>query len=309
MRLAISSAALPGRTPAELAQACGPRGLAGIEIVLGAIPSADDARAWRALAAPVIALRAETLEVAGSPELARIAGLLEAPVVVPAGLLPREHIVALAPGYAAQGATLLVEHRSDLDEVRSAAALAETSASGALGVAWEIRPLEDDLEQAGQILLAGGPHLMHIRLHGGGPEQRDNDGRGVGDVFVQLALARYPGTVALTPSAGTPPGLWERWAEGSRPAGCGSAAPIPGPVSGRLEIDVRPVEPKDRIETVLGAYDRVGPGGTLQLVVDHDPDCMRHMLNATRTEGSFSFEYRERGPEIWRVDVVRQAPS
>lgn len=305
MRLAISSAALPGRTPAELARACGPRGLAGMEIVLGAVPSSDDARAWRSLAAPVIALRAETPEIAGSLELPRVAGILEAPVVTRG--LSRAQLATLAPIYAEHGATLLIEHRSHLDEVRTAATLTETIGAGALGLAWEIRPLEDDLSRATQILIAGEPHLMHIRMHGGGPEQKLHDGRGVGDVFVQLALTRYAGAVALAPSDGAKTELWERWADGSRPAGCGSDVAAPG--SGRVEIDVRPVEPKDRIPTVLGGFEQAGPGGTLHLVVDHDPDCMRHMLTATQPEGSFSFELLERGPEVWRVDVVRRGPA
>lgn len=307
MRLALSTTALPGRSPADVARACGPRGLAGIEISVEEVPAVDEARAWRELSAPVVALRAETLAVAASPELARIAGLLEAPVVTPPGLLSPDGVAALAPAYATQGATLLLGARTRLDEVRRAAELVERHGGGALGIAWEIRPLEDELACTGELLRLADPHLLHVRLHGGGPEQKQHDGRGIGDVFVQLALARYAGAVALAPTDASQHALWERWAEGSRPAGCGSADTSARPIAGRLELDVRSVEPKDRIETVLGSYAGVAPGGTLHLVVDHDPECMNHLLTATQPPASFRFEYRERGPEVWRVDVVRRA--
>lgn len=305
-RLALSTAALPGRTPAEVARACAPRGLAGIEIVLDAVPSESTARAWRALDVPVIALRAETGEVGASPELARIAGILEAPVVLAPDRVALARIPALARAYASHGATLLLGHRTRLAEVRRAAALVETVGSVALGLAWEIRPLDDDLSRATQLLIAAEPHMLHVRLHGGGPEQRAHDGRGVGEVFVQLALSRYAGAIALAPSCDASPELWARWAAGSSPSGCGSRG---GALvaEGRLELDVRAVEPKDRIDAVLSSYDVVGPGGTLGLIVDHDPDCMSHLLTATQPEGSFRFEYLERGPETWRVDVVRRS--
>ncbi|MEX0912251.1 MAG: DUF2249 domain-containing protein [Gemmatimonadota bacterium] len=70
-------------------------------------------------------------------------------------------------------------------------------------------------------------------------------------------------------------------------------------------LDVRPVEPKDRFEAIIGAYDAMPEGGTLDLVVDHDPRCMYYTLEATREAGSFTFEYVESGPEVWRVSVKK----
>ena len=303
MRLALSSAALPGRTPADLARACGPRGLAGLEIVLGEIPELDEARRWRALEVPIVALRAETAQLAEAPELARVAGVIEAPVVAAPRLLSSDRIAELAREYGAHGATLLLGHGTELSGVRDAVAIVERVGSEALGLAWEIHPLDDDLASAGEVLRTGSPHILHVRLHGGGAEQRAQDGLGVGTLFVDLALARYGGAVALAPSSEAQREAWERWIASTGSSGCGSKAHAPK--RGRVELDVRPVEPKDRIDTVLGSYDGVGPGGTLHLIVDHDPDCMRHLLLSTQPEGSFSFQYLERGPEVWRVDVVR----
>ena len=71
-------------------------------------------------------------------------------------------------------------------------------------------------------------------------------------------------------------------------------------------LDVRPVEPKHRLETIMGAYDALPHGGTLELTVDHDPKCMYYTLGATHGDDTFSFEYRENGPEVWRVEVQKR---
>jgi uncharacterized protein (DUF2249 family) len=74
----------------------------------------------------------------------------------------------------------------------------------------------------------------------------------------------------------------------------------------RTQLDVRPVQPKDRVPIIMGAYEALGPGQTLNLVVDHDPRCMYYTLQATRGEEEFEFVYLENGPEVWRVDVTRR---
>lgn len=70
-------------------------------------------------------------------------------------------------------------------------------------------------------------------------------------------------------------------------------------------LDIRPVEPKDRFERIMAAYEALAVESTLELVVDHDPKCMYYTLRATRGEESFRFEYLEDGPEVWRVHVRR----
>jgi uncharacterized protein (DUF2249 family) len=72
-----------------------------------------------------------------------------------------------------------------------------------------------------------------------------------------------------------------------------------------VHLDVRAVEPKDRFEAIMGAYESLGPGQALDLVVDHDPKCMYYTLRATRGEAEFTFRYLEEGPEVWRVEVTR----
>ncbi len=71
-------------------------------------------------------------------------------------------------------------------------------------------------------------------------------------------------------------------------------------------LDVRPVPPKDRYDAIMSAYAAVPVGEVLELVVDHDPTCMYYTLKATRGDDAFDFEYLERGPEVWRVRVLRR---
>jgi uncharacterized protein (DUF2249 family) len=74
----------------------------------------------------------------------------------------------------------------------------------------------------------------------------------------------------------------------------------------RAELDVRPVPPKDRYETIMGAYEALPPGGVLYLTVDHDPTCMYYTLKATQGDEAFAFRYLENGPEVWRVEVLKR---
>ncbi|HEX6134685.1 MAG TPA: DUF2249 domain-containing protein [Longimicrobiales bacterium] len=76
-----------------------------------------------------------------------------------------------------------------------------------------------------------------------------------------------------------------------------------------VQLDVRPVEPKDRYESIMGAYDALPIGGTLRLTVDHDPQCMYYTLLATRGDAAFTFEYLESGPENWVVLVGKKTDA
>lgn len=70
-------------------------------------------------------------------------------------------------------------------------------------------------------------------------------------------------------------------------------------------VDVRPVEPKHRFDTIMAAYQELAAGDTMLLTVDHDPTCMYYTLKALHGPETFSFRYLENGPEVWRVAVTR----
>ena len=74
-----------------------------------------------------------------------------------------------------------------------------------------------------------------------------------------------------------------------------------------ISLDVRPVEPKYRFDTIMGAYESLAIEGELELTVDHDPQCMYYTLQAERGDDAFTFEYLENGPETWRVRVRKRA--
>lgn len=76
-----------------------------------------------------------------------------------------------------------------------------------------------------------------------------------------------------------------------------------------VQLDVRPVEPKDRFDRIMGAYESLTTEQTLELTVDHDPKCMYYALRATRGEDAFAFDYLENGPETWRVRVQKTQAS
>ncbi len=72
-------------------------------------------------------------------------------------------------------------------------------------------------------------------------------------------------------------------------------------------VDVRLVEPKHRLETIMTAYDALRPGEVLDLIVDHEPQCMYYTLEALHGAGTFTFVNKEDGPEVWRVEVGKTA--
>jgi uncharacterized protein (DUF2249 family) len=69
----------------------------------------------------------------------------------------------------------------------------------------------------------------------------------------------------------------------------------------KYHLDVRPVEPKYRFDTIMGVYDALEAGEAMELIVDHNPECMYYTLLATHGAAAFGFEYLENGPETWRV--------
>ena len=82
--------------------------------------------------------------------------------------------------------------------------------------------------------------------------------------------------------------------------GCGEQDP-----AGVLPVlDARTVPHAIRHATIFGALDSVGAGGGLVLVAPHDPLPLLAQLEE-RSPGLFSVDYLERGPEAWRIRLVR----
>jgi uncharacterized protein (DUF2249 family) len=77
----------------------------------------------------------------------------------------------------------------------------------------------------------------------------------------------------------------------------------------QVALDVRPVAPKDRFELIMGTYEALPAGGTMELMLDHDPTCMYFTLLSTKGEGKFDFDYLDQGPIDWRVLVRKHEGS
>ncbi len=191
MTLSLSAAAAPGVAFAALDVACQARGLDGIELV---IETGDDTQALaaqvRASGARIVALRAERFDDFAAADLARLSGELAVPLSTPLSAASGGSLPNLAQLFAKAGGTLLFGFGSDLDQVVALTnALRSAGDPPSLGLAWELRPSVEGLATSGAILLTVREHLRLVRLHGGGPEQHDQDGRGVGAVFVDLAIS------------------------------------------------------------------------------------------------------------------------
>lgn len=302
MGLALSTDAVPGMALAELTTACKARGLDGEEVVLspgGDVRAAVD-HAF-AVCARVVALRLPSLEGFSAADLVEAAVRLRVPVAVAAGAPVPANLDELSTLFAKANARLLFGHGTDLDGMLALAqAIEGAAAPEALGIAWEVRPSTESLDEAGAVLLSVAAHLGLVRLYGGGPEQRDQDGRGVGPLLVDLALARYTGPIVLSPSTEEALPRWAKWLSSTKSAGCGS-----GVAAGPLHVDVRDVEPRDRLGTILGAYQSLGHGATMRLTVDHNPSCMYYTLEANEPKDSFTYKLLQDGPDVWKAEVTK----
>ncbi|HEU4976467.1 MAG TPA: DUF2249 domain-containing protein [Baekduia sp.] len=71
-------------------------------------------------------------------------------------------------------------------------------------------------------------------------------------------------------------------------------------------LDVRTEPPARRHELIFDRFAGLGAGDGFELVNDHDPKPLYYQLEAEHT-GQFTWEYREQGPEVWRVRIGRAA--
>jgi uncharacterized protein (DUF2249 family) len=71
-------------------------------------------------------------------------------------------------------------------------------------------------------------------------------------------------------------------------------------------LDIRPVPPRERHPLIFERFDALGPGQGFVLVNDHDPRPLFYQFTVERP-GSFTWDYLERGPEVWRVRIGKAA--
>lgn len=62
------------------------------------------------------------------------------------------------------------------------------------------------------------------------------------------------------------------------------------------------IEPRVRHQQIFETFDSLQPGELMELTNDHDPRPLFYQFQIER-EGTFSWEYLEKGPELWRVAI------
>ncbi len=69
-------------------------------------------------------------------------------------------------------------------------------------------------------------------------------------------------------------------------------------------LDVRELPPAQRHDTIIRAYEQLTDGASFVLVNDHDPKPLYYQFAAEYPE-RFTWDYLERGPDVWSVRIGR----
>lgn len=79
-------------------------------------------------------------------------------------------------------------------------------------------------------------------------------------------------------------------------------------VSDANVVDVRSLVPAQRHAKIFELVNELATGTSFVLVNDHDPKPLYYQLEAEYPK-QFSWTYRERGPEVWRVEIGKLATA
>ena len=74
------------------------------------------------------------------------------------------------------------------------------------------------------------------------------------------------------------------------------------------EIDVRTIAPDERHAQLFARFDALQTGEAFVIVNDHNPVPL-HMQLEGRAPGQVAWTYLQQGPDLWRVQIGKQAAS
>lgn len=76
------------------------------------------------------------------------------------------------------------------------------------------------------------------------------------------------------------------------------------------ELDLREVPVIERHPRIFESWEELEPGSTLQIVNDHDPKPLHYQFEGEYKD-AYEWEYVNKGPEEWRVNIkkLKQAES
>lgn len=75
-------------------------------------------------------------------------------------------------------------------------------------------------------------------------------------------------------------------------------------MSDDLVLDVREEPPARRHALIFETFAALDPGCGFELINDHDPKPLYYQL-AAEQPGTFTWDYLEQGPSVWRVRIGR----
>ncbi len=73
-----------------------------------------------------------------------------------------------------------------------------------------------------------------------------------------------------------------------------------------ISVDVRAVAPSERHSLIFSTFRNLAANQSMELVDDHDPRPLYAQLQV-EMPGSFTWNYAEWGPQIWRIRISRLA--
>lgn len=81
----------------------------------------------------------------------------------------------------------------------------------------------------------------------------------------------------------------------------------PGDQCPTVELDLRPLPPRQRHQLIFDTWRSLTPGSALRIINDHDPKPLYYQFEAEH-KGEFTWDYDQQGPEDWAVRIGRTAP-
>ena len=82
---------------------------------------------------------------------------------------------------------------------------------------------------------------------------------------------------------------------------------VPMSTNAEQTLDVRSEPPARRHELIFDTYHDLRAGEGFVLVNDHDPKPLWYQFEAEHP-GTYSWDYLEQGPEVWRVEISKRSP-
>ncbi|HET7658221.1 MAG TPA: DUF2249 domain-containing protein [Bacillales bacterium] len=67
---------------------------------------------------------------------------------------------------------------------------------------------------------------------------------------------------------------------------------------------MREYEPREKHPAIYRTFEALAAGEKMELINDHNPKPLYYELEAER-KGTFTWDYLEEGPEVWRVSIGR----